>query len=184
MTLCGCEVHTYHRGGERHARVRVYAHIFEGMGHERRAYQRCSAHSRAAIRHNVQVVSHRTLRLQSRLAPDDDADACTPARNGAGRWENMPSVARWRREWAKKWGQPPHLPSDRPTSSVPLVGPSKAAKLKEILDLPCTRPLTGGAQCAAQGWFLGWRGCRLGLRSPGTRCGLVVVAPSTWHLPL
>ena len=102
MTIFGRVVHAIHRAAGRHARVRGCEHIFEGMGHERRAHRRCSAHSRAAINHNVQVISHRALRTQSRHAPDDDADACSPARSGAGRWENRPSVAPG---VGKRWGQ-------------------------------------------------------------------------------
>ena len=48
----------------------------------------------------------------------------------------------------------------------------------------CRRRLTPwrGETGPGLGWFLGWRGCRLGLRSPWTRYRLA--APSTQHLPL
>ena len=49
-------------------------------------------------------------RLQDRLAPDPRMtmliDACSPARNGAGRAREVgkDAVREWRREWAKKTG--------------------------------------------------------------------------------
>ena len=96
---------TFARVRQRETQVQAGVHcaaMFEGMGHERGAHQRWSARSGAALDRDVQVVRHRALRVQSRLAPDDDADACALTRSEAGRRSNGPSVAPG---VGKRWGQ-------------------------------------------------------------------------------
>ena len=92
MSISGRELHICASRPTRDAKSSRCAAMFEGMGHERGAHQRWSARSGAALDRDVQVVRHRALRLQSRLAPDDDADACALTRSEAGRRSNGPSV--------------------------------------------------------------------------------------------
>ena len=93
IRISGVELHICASRPTRDASASRCAAMFEGLGHERGAHQRWSARSGAAVDCDVQVVRHRALRLQSRLAPDDDADACALARSEAGRRSNGPSVA-------------------------------------------------------------------------------------------
>ena len=91
--ISGRELHISACPPTRDASASRCAAMFEGLGHERGAHQRWSARCGAAVDRDVQVVRHRALRVQSRLAPDDDADACALARSEAGRRSNGPSVA-------------------------------------------------------------------------------------------
>ena len=100
--ISGGELHMCASRPTRDASASRCAAMFEWLGHERGAHQRWSARSGAALDRDVQVVRHRALRLQSRLAPDDDADACALTRSEAGRRSNGPSVARG---VGKRWGQ-------------------------------------------------------------------------------
>ena len=94
IRISGRELHMCASRPTRDAKVSRCAAMFEGLGHEGGAHQRWSARSGAALHRDVQVVRHRALRLQSRLAPDDDADACALTRSEAGRrCSNRPSVA-------------------------------------------------------------------------------------------
>ena len=102
IRISGRELHMCASRPTRDASASRCAAMFEWMGHERGAHQRWSARSGAALDRDVQVVRHRALRLQSRLAPDDDADACALTRSEAGRRSNGPSVARG---VGKRWGQ-------------------------------------------------------------------------------
>ena len=100
--ISGGELHMCASRPTRDASASKCAAMFEGLGHERGAHERWSARSGAALDRDVQVVRHRALRVQSRLAPDDDADACALTRSEAGRRSNGPSVARG---VGKRWGQ-------------------------------------------------------------------------------
>ena len=102
IRISGRELHICASRPTRDASASKCAAMFEGLGHERGAHQRWSARSGAALDRDVQVVRHRALRLQSRLAPDDDADACALTRSEAGRRSNGPSVAPGVGE---RWGQ-------------------------------------------------------------------------------
>ena len=102
IRISGRELHMCASRPTRDASASRCAAMFEWMGHERGAHQRWSARSGAALDRDVQVVRHRALRLQSRLAPDDDADACALTRSEAGRRSNGPSVAPG---VGKRWGQ-------------------------------------------------------------------------------
>ena len=102
IRISGGELHMCASRPTRDASASKCAAMFEGLGHERGAHQRWSARSGAALDRDVQVVRHRALRLQSRLAPDDDADACALTRSEAGRRSNRPSVAPG---VGKRWGQ-------------------------------------------------------------------------------
>ena len=64
------------------------------LGHEVRAPQSCSlVAERAALGREVQAAQHRALRLHVRLAPQDGALACAPARRELGKWVIGPTGA-------------------------------------------------------------------------------------------
>ena len=63
------------------------------LGHEVRAPQSCSLAERAALGREVQAAQHRALRLHVRLAPQDGALACAPARRELGKWVIGPTGA-------------------------------------------------------------------------------------------
>ena len=113
IRISGRELHICASRPTRDASASKCAAMFEGLGHERGAHERWSAHSGAAFDCDVQVVRHRALRVQSRLAPDDDADACAltwSEKQGDGLTGRQ---CRW--EWAKD-GAKPRSPADRSTS--------------------------------------------------------------------
>ena len=60
--------------------------MLQMLGHEVRAPQSCSLSEKVALGREVQAVQHRALRLQIRLAPQNDALACAPARRELGIW--------------------------------------------------------------------------------------------------
>ena len=102
IRISGGELHICASRPTRDANTSICAAMFEGLGHERGAHERWSAHPGAAFDCDVQVVRHRALRVQSRLAPDDDTDACALTRSEAGRRSNGASVAPG---VGKRWGQ-------------------------------------------------------------------------------
>ena len=102
IRISGRELHICASRPTRDASASKCSAMLKGLGHERGAHQGWSAHSGAAFDRDVQVVRHRALRGQSRLAPDDDADACAPAWSEAGRRSNGASVAPG---VGKRWGQ-------------------------------------------------------------------------------
>ena len=138
-TLAGGELHMCASRPTRDASASKCAAMFEGLGHERGAHERWSARSGAALDRDVQVVRHRALRLQSRLAPDDDADACALTRSEAGRRSNRPSVAPG---VGKRWGQ-----AALTCRSIDQAFRGDQRKSAKIRILPQAQPLTGGAQC-------------------------------------
>ena len=131
--ISGGELHMCASRPTRDASASKCAAMFEGLGHERGAHERWSARSGAALDRDVQVVRHRALRVQSRLAPDDDTDACALTRSEAGRRSNGASVAPG---VGKRWGQAAltYLPIDRPINENSL--------------LLSKRPPQARAQCA------------------------------------
>ena len=60
--------------------------MLQMLGHEVRAPQSCSLTEKVALGREGQAVQHRALRLQIRLAPQNDALACAPARRELGIW--------------------------------------------------------------------------------------------------
>ena len=142
IRISGGELHMCASRPTRDASASKCAAMFEGLGHERGAHQRWSARSGAAFDRDVQVVRHRALRLQSRLAPDDDADACALARSEAGRRSNGPSVAP---EVGKKMGPSrAHLPIDRPNLSRPI----KENRFYSVQDPSLAEPNVPISPCA------------------------------------